>query len=199
MGRRNDHTREEIRQMALNAGVALLQEQGIAALSARKIAARIDYTVGTLYLVFDNLDDLILQINLRTLELLREQIDNSIDNQLSPLDQLKQMAGVYLEFARQYEDRWRLVYEHTSQLRNETYEAYTQVSESLLVLVQKQVARIATLQQAELEKQARALWGGVHGICILALSGKLHHHELPIEDLINLLVEQFVGGIGGDS
>lgn len=185
--------------MALNAGVALLQEQGIAALSARKIAARIDYTVGTLYLVFDNLDDLILQINLRTLELLREQIDNSIDNQLSPLDQLKQMAGVYLDFARQYEDRWRLVYEHTSQLRNETYEAYTQVSESLLVLVQKQVARIATLQQAELEKQARALWGGVHGICILALSGKLHHHELPIEDLINLLVEQFVGGIGGDS
>lgn len=199
MGRRNDHSREEIRQMALNAGVALLQEQGIAALSARKIAARIDYTVGTLYLVFDNLDDLILQINLRTLELLREQIDNSIDNQLSPLDQLKQMAGVYLDFARQYEDRWRLVYEHTSQLRNETYEAYTQVSESLLVLVQKQVARIATLQQAELEKQARALWGGVHGICILALSGKLHHHELPIEDLINLLVEQFVGGIGGDS
>jgi AcrR family transcriptional regulator len=199
MGRRNDHSREEIRQMALNAGVALLQEQGIAALSARKIAARIDYTVGTLYLVFDNLDDLILQINLRTLELLREQIDNSIDNQLSPLDQLKQMAGVYLDFARQYEDRWRLVYEHTSQLRNETYEAYTQVSESLLVFVQKQVARIATLQQAELEKQARALWGGVHGICILALSGKLHHHELPIQDLINLLVEQFVGGIGGDS
>jgi AcrR family transcriptional regulator len=199
MGRRNDHSREEIRQMALNAGVDLLQENGIAALSARKIASRIDYTVGTLYLVFENLDDLIQQINLRTLELMREHINDCLDDNLSPLGQLKQMALVYLQFARQYEDRWRLVYEHVSHLENETYQEYVSVSESMFKLIEQQMAGIAALKQEELEKQARALWGAVHGICILSLSGKLHHHDVPIEDLLNLLVEQYMRGMGMDS
>ena len=56
MGRRNDHSREEIRQMALDAGTELLQQHGVAAVSARKVASRINYTVGTLYLVFENLE-----------------------------------------------------------------------------------------------------------------------------------------------
>ena len=100
MGRRNDHSREEIRQMALDAGTELLQQHGVAAVSARKVASRINYTVGTLYLVFENLDDLLLQINLRTLELMYDRLHNCVDTRQSPLSQLRKMAHAYLEFAR---------------------------------------------------------------------------------------------------
>jgi AcrR family transcriptional regulator len=196
MGRRNDHSREEIRQMALNAGTELLQDEGIAALSARKVAAKINYTVGTLYLVFENLDDLVLQINLRTLVLLHDRIDECLDDSLTPQDQIKRMAEVYLKFAQQYENRWRLVYEHDSRVRNDFYDEYMQVSKSMLMLAENQIAKLGFFEQAELEKLARSLWGGVHGICILSLSGKLHHHDVPILDLVNLLIEQFIRGLG---
>ncbi|NJN45315.1 MAG: hypothetical protein HC808_01125 [Candidatus Competibacteraceae bacterium] len=38
MGRRNDHSREEIREMALQAAESIVVERGLAGLSARKIA-----------------------------------------------------------------------------------------------------------------------------------------------------------------
>ena len=63
MGRRNEHSRAELREIALQAAEHLVAEGGLAALSTRKVAAHIGYTVGSLYLVFHNLDDLIIQMN----------------------------------------------------------------------------------------------------------------------------------------
>ena len=199
MGRRNDHSREEIRQMALDAGTELLQQQGVAAVSARKVASRINYTVGTLYLVFENLDDLLLQINLRTLELMYDRLHQCVDARQSPLDQLRKMAHVYLDFARENENRWRLVYERESRLRNDTYEQYLEVSMAILALVEQQLSRHASFGQEELQKQARALWGGVHGICMLSLSGKLLHQDVPVEEILDLLINQFIHGLSHNS
>lgn len=199
MGRRNDHSREEIRQMALDAGTELLQQQGVTAVSARKVASRINYTVGTLYLVFENLDDLLLQINLRTLELMYDRLHDCIDTRQTPLEQLMKMAHTCLDFARENENRWRLVYEHESHLRNDTHEQYLQVSMAMLTLVEQQLSRLVTLEQEELQKQARALWGGVHGICMLSLSGKLFHHDTRVEEMLELLVNQFIHGLSQNS
>ena len=52
MARRSDHSREELREMAITAAEQIVVEQGYEGLSARKVAAAIGYTVGTLYLVF---------------------------------------------------------------------------------------------------------------------------------------------------
>lgn len=68
MARRSDHSRDELREMALTAAEQIVLENGYESLSARKVASAIGYTVGTLYLVFENLDDLVLQVNARTLD-----------------------------------------------------------------------------------------------------------------------------------
>ena len=54
MGRRNEHSRDEIKEMAIEAGKKIIVEEGFSNLGARKIARAIGYTVGTLYNVFDN-------------------------------------------------------------------------------------------------------------------------------------------------
>lgn len=74
MGRRNEHTREELREIALQAAEQLVAEHGLAGLSTRKVVGRIGYTVGSLYMVFRNLDDLIAQMNERTLETLQARL-----------------------------------------------------------------------------------------------------------------------------
>ena len=63
MGRRNDHSRENIKQMAIQAGRDFIVDKGFSELSARKVAKEIGYTVETLYNVFDNFTDLICHIN----------------------------------------------------------------------------------------------------------------------------------------
>jgi len=199
MGRRNDHSRDEIREMALQAGIELLESEGLAAVSARKIAAKINYTVGTLYLVFENLDDLILHINLRTLNLMHESMKACLNSALSPVEQLREMAVNYINFAQDNENRWRLVYEHATKIQSSTYDEYMQVSQSMLTLVEKELEKLQQVDQVILEKQARALWGGVHGICILSMSNKLSHGDVPIHDMTDLLINQFIYGLAGKS
>jgi len=197
MGRRNDHSRDEIREMALKAGISLLENEGMAAVSARKIAAKINYTVGTLYLVFENLDDLILHINLRTLNLMHDSMKACLDSEYSPVAQLREMAVNYIRFAQQNENRWRLVYEHGTEIRSNTYDEYMRVSQDMLMLVEEELAKLQQVDRGKLEKQTRALWGGVHGICILSMSNKLDHGDVPIHEMTDLLIDQFVYGIAG--
>ena len=60
MGRRADHSRDELFEMALSAAREIAEEDGLGGLTARRIAAKIGYSAGTLYNLFDDLDDLAL-------------------------------------------------------------------------------------------------------------------------------------------
>src|SRR5687767_12593733 len=67
MGRRSDHSRAELEELILLAGEAHLAQVGFAAFSAREVAKRIGYSIGTIYNVFGSYDRLVLAINARTL------------------------------------------------------------------------------------------------------------------------------------
>ena len=59
MARRSDHSREQLADMAVAAATALAERDGLRGVTARGVAREIGYTVGTLYNVFDNLDDVL--------------------------------------------------------------------------------------------------------------------------------------------
>ena len=69
MGRRSDHSRTELEELIVAAGHRLMAETGFAGFSAREVARRIGYSIGTIYNVFESLDHLLIAINGRTFEL----------------------------------------------------------------------------------------------------------------------------------
>ena len=69
MGRRSDHSRDELRGMIIAQGHRQIAEVGFAKFSAREVAKAIGYSIGTLYNVFGSYDQLMLAINGRTLDL----------------------------------------------------------------------------------------------------------------------------------
>ena len=75
MGRRNEHSREQLQEMAVTAADEIIASEGLRGLTARKVAGRLGYSAGSLYMVFDGLDDLILHVNARTLERLAHSLD----------------------------------------------------------------------------------------------------------------------------
>jgi AcrR family transcriptional regulator len=117
MARRSDHSREEIREMALVAAEQIVVDKGFEGLSARKVASVIGYTVGTLYLVFDNIDDLILQINARTLDRLYDRMAQTRTSASDPRDYLLRLGQVYIRFADEDPHRWAMIFEHRSSRR----------------------------------------------------------------------------------
>ena len=68
MARRNEHSLIELKAIVLNAAETIITEEGFAALTIRKIAMEMGYTVGSIYMVFASRAELILHINARTLE-----------------------------------------------------------------------------------------------------------------------------------
>ncbi len=74
MGRRGEHSREELEGLVHQAGMALVREGGVEALTARGIAGKIGYTPGMLYSLYDDLDALAAALAGRELKGLAEEL-----------------------------------------------------------------------------------------------------------------------------
>ena len=201
MARRSDHSREEIREMALSAAEQIVVEQGYKGLSARKIAAAIGYTVGTLYLVFQNLDDLILHINARTLDRLHARMTQSQANSGDARDYLLQLGQVYIRFANDDPHRWAMVFEHRFSEDQAVPAWYQEKITRMFALVEEGLGPLAKQHpQQEITQAARALWGGVHGICILALTDNLGAVGIDsVQELAQSLISNYLKGFSGNS
>ena len=196
MARRNDHSRDELRDMAIAATEALLDREGSAGLSTRKIAAAIGYTVGSLYLVFDNLDDLLVQVNARTLAQLGDWLDRATQAYSDPAAGVRALGQAYLRFAARHRSRWELIFDRRRAPDAMLPEAYLTEVAGLFGRVERLLASHAperSPQEAALA--ARALWSGVHGVCTLALEGRLDLAGIAeAEQLTDSLIENYLAG-----
>jgi AcrR family transcriptional regulator len=196
MARRSDHSREEIQAMAIEAAIDILNKEGPGSLSTRKVARAIGYTVGTLYLVFKNLDDLILHVNAATLDELQADLIAVADDKLEPVDSLKGMALAYFHFAQDHFARWSLLFTHQLADEAEIPEWFdakvTAVFENVIIPLHE--IRPDCDEKTCLQT-AREIWSGVHGACDLGLKGKLSlGGEYKAELMIESLVENYLIG-----
>jgi AcrR family transcriptional regulator len=196
MGRRNEHTREELREIALQAAEALVIEQGLAGLSTRKVVARIGYTVGSLYMVFRNLDDLIVQMNERTLDTLQAQLVNAIAHEPPPAVAIRALAQTYIRFALTETRRWLAIYQHRLPEGESPPDSFTDKVSQMFELVQQQLARLSPQRSPkDIALAARALWSGIHGVCILGFDHKLEvAGGRPVQDVADSLLEHYLAG-----
>ena len=196
MGRRNEHTREELREIALQAAEALVIEQGLAGLSTRKVVARIGYTVGSLYMVFRNLDDLIVQMNERTLDTLQAQLVNAIAHEPPPTVAIRALAQAYIRFALTETRRWLAIYQHRLPEGESPPDSFTDKVSQMFELVQQQLTRLSPQRSPEeITLAARALWSSIHGVCILGFDHKLEvAGGRPVQDVADSLLEHYLAG-----
>lgn len=198
MARRNDHSREELQAMALSAAEQLLDEQGGAALSTRKVATAIGYSVGSLYLIFKNLDDLCWQINARTLQGLKLALDEAAADQPAQL-RLKCYAQAYLNYAQQWPHRWALLYEHRSPEDLDAPEWLHEAIADLFGRIEQTLRELKTDESdEEITLAARTLWSGVHGITMLKLRDKLYlGADAGPELMCESLIDRYMTGWSG--
>jgi len=196
MARRSDHSREELQQMAISAAIVILNEQGFSGLSARKVAKSIGYTVGTLYLVFKNLDELLLHVNAATLDDLHQEITAAACVKIRPAQILKAMALAYMHYAQQHSARWSLLFSH--QLPEG--QSIPSWFDDKIVLLFDSVKQPLQSIQPQLNERAllqatRELWSGVHGACALGLNDKLNlGGAFELDVLIESFVENYLYG-----
>ena len=111
MGRRSTHTPQQLRELILDAAQDIIQVQGLAGLSAREIARRIDYSPGTIYNMFENLDDVVLHVEARVLDALDKRLSALLQDG-NAAGRVGRLAQAYLAFTHEKPRLWNLLFEH---------------------------------------------------------------------------------------
>lgn len=184
MGRRSDHTREELKELFIEAGQRLVMEDGLHSLNARAVAAKIGYSVGTLYNVFRNLSDLVVHINGRTLASMRDRLEEAIRNR-DPNAAFGDVIGkAYMEFAHQNLSLWRLMFEYQFPEGESMPEWWREEIESMFRMVENSIRPVFKGDDQQIATAARVIWAGLTGITLLAYSGRLESSgSLPAQQM----------------
>lgn len=171
MGRRSDHTRGELEALILATGADLVAVAGLANFSAREVARRIGYSIGTIHNVFGTSDRLLTAINTRTFGLwvdhLRERLAAAHN-----ADRIAALVDGYFGFARAHPHLWSAIYDHRLPPGADLPEEDQQARGLLTEIVIAEVARALGRQPDEATAAlARSLIATVHGHCTFAISG----------------------------
>lgn len=171
MARRSDHNKEELEQMIFNAALELIETEGLIGLSARKIAAKISYTPGTIYSFYENLDELIFKINAETLEQIYEALEHCSNKSKSDTKTIRDLAKCYLTYAIDNHNRWKVLYEYAHPT-GKLPEWYQSKIDKIFSLLESKINEVCK-NSKQSKTHAQILWASLHGIAILALSGRL--------------------------
>lgn len=187
MARRNDHTKEELRELVISNSIDLINESAFVNFSTRKVASKIGYSVGTLYNVFDNHDDIILHVNERTIDDFYEFLQKCLKENTTE-HPIKVLAENYFRYAKENYNLWSVLFEYKLHDLKTHPEWYRKKIDRLVAMTEEQLEAIVP-DQRKRNISAKLLWTGIHGITILTFSDKL---RAVADESVDVLIDSFV-------
>jgi AcrR family transcriptional regulator len=179
--------RAKLRDALVTAAEQTITQQGLGSLRARALAEEVGCAVGAIYNVVEDLDDLVLLVNARTLAALERDLiaaDRAGEPAEGPnvaIARLVHMALAYLDFAAAHTPRWRTLFEHRMPAGREVPAWYREQQQRLFAYVEELLLELqANESRVRRALLARSLFSAVHGLVVLGLEEKLQAIPLPV-------------------
>lgn len=106
---RRAREKEEMRQQILDAAVEIFKEKGFEKVQIRKIAEKIEYSTGTIYLYFKNKDEIFYALHEAFFMKLYQQLLPLMEIG-NPLDRLLKIGRTYINFGLENPDAYDLMF-----------------------------------------------------------------------------------------
>ena len=172
MARRSAHTPEELRQRILEAAQTIIERDGLVGLSAREIARLIDYSPGTLYNIFENLDDVLLTLQTQMVASLVDVL-KGVALGPSPADQHRRLSAHLSRFrARQQAHVEPVVHALPAARRSGPPALHDNVNMISALVADVIQPLMPNASKTEVEIAAKTFWASVHGITAIAVTDK---------------------------
>ena len=158
----------------LDAARTLCFADGVAGISARKIARRVGCSATAIYLHYRNLGDVLHHLRMEGHRLLAEYF-RAVDPTLPPRDQLREMGRAYHRFGLDHPNYYDLMFLH--RLQEPVQPEFVEQETFTLLLVRDAVKRGqdagAFRRDVDSFTIAHRLWSTMHGFTSLAVVGLL--------------------------
>ncbi len=184
-----------VRETVLQATRQAMETRGLEGVKARLIAQRAGISVGSIYNLFGDLDDLIRLVNGETYDELHTIVTCALKkarvDRLEPLEQMLALAKAYLEYVERHQTRWLATLAFNRGQIDAPPHWYLQKELALFRVIEEALTAFPGAKDPEIRRQnARALWASVHGIVTIAVADGFLMQ--PIDDVwaqIRIIVE----------
>ena len=177
---------KKMRQRILRAAMELFAIGGYKNVSMRRIAKKIEYSPGTIYLYFENKDDIMLQLCYQGFESLLN-LQHELDKITNPRTRLSAAGRYYIDFALENPELYELMFSTEEVIKQADPEEESVPLGSFRKLEQhvREWLDAGILSGGNPEAVTISLWAALHGLASLLIKQQLRF--LPKERLSEIV------------
>jgi len=176
---RRAREKEELRQEILDAARELFAKEGYENVSMRKIAEKIDYSPTTIYLYFEDKDELLHSICEQTFTGLVKKFRDIVATTSDPIEQLRQVGRAYIEFGLSHPNHYKVTFMgagHPGTMEDPKFDYQGSMGEKCFLQLRsivEECVRQRKIRLVDLDTSSQALWAVVHGVTSLMITHTL--------------------------
>jgi AcrR family transcriptional regulator len=197
---RREREKEEIRHRILDAARELFAAEGYEKVTMRRIAEAIEYSPTTIYLHFEDKDDLVRALCHEDFARLLEAM-RAAPVPEDPVETIRQLGRSYCAFALRHPNQYRFMF-MTPVGKEERLEDGNpgELSFGHLLEAVKRAVAAGRLRAIDPVTAAQVLWMGVHGVASALITLPAPHwpHGPAAPDLVDQVIDNALRGLGAE-
>lgn len=193
---RRARDRETLREEILEAARSLFVKEGYDNVSIRKIADKIEYAPGTIYLYFKDKADILRTICDETFDKLHRRLSAIAEDSGPPLEKLRRAGRSYIQFALDHPSEYQLIFMSRFETLAVKYDPGDVGSNCFLDLchIVQQCVEEGRLRSSDVNEISQTIWACVHGVAALLIA-KCDFPFIERSRLIESVIETTLDGI----
>jgi AcrR family transcriptional regulator len=185
---RREREKQGIREEILEAARTLFVKEGYENVSIRKIAEKIEYSPGTIYLYFQDKADILAQISEETFARLeRKLVAINQDAAVEPLDRLRRGLRAYIQFGLENPNHYVITFVQNSFQCSAGARCFGELLKGVGFAMEA-----GQIKEADVVEISQALWAGSHGVTALLITCSgfpFVEHSRLVEQMLDILME----------
>lgn len=196
---RRKREKEGLRQEILDAARELFAREGYESVSIRKIAEKVEYAPGTIYLYFRDKAEILECLCEETFAKLSQRLGAIAIDQGDPLEALRRGLRLYIEFGLQYPHHYYVTFVMAGRLlydagKTERISKAGDACFSNLVRCVAKCGEAGQLRLTDIHEASQTIWAGIHGLTTLFIT-KPGFPFVEQTRLIDRLVDVLIEGV----
>lgn len=172
--------KDATRLSVLDAAFKIVKAEGWQALSMRKIADVIEYTVPVIYEHFSSKDGLLLAFAKKGFNQLSDEIQRARDEHVMPAEQLKVMCLAYWDFAISEKELYQVMFgvEMVSCEPQQTFLEADKGYRMFAATIAELIGQQTDYASQELSRKFYTFWSVIHGLVSINMVRRRNSDEL---------------------
>jgi AcrR family transcriptional regulator len=188
----------DLRKALIEIATDLLAEDGVQALSLRKIAQKAGVSHNAPYMHFTDKEAVLVAIAEEGFRLLTVEVESAIANANTTRSQLIAASNAYVNFALGHPDHVQVMFRSVDQTKYPSLVETSQTSLNRLFELVKSGQENGELNSGDTQAMTKAIWAMVHGISAISIAYKtsiMPSIKSSSEDITSMFVSFLLDGL----